>query len=64
MDKCIGNRGVHEFEARYDEVPIFGNVDIDGKILKRKDLRELLIYKVYVKDVCIHCGAEIKKGKS
>lgn len=51
----------HKFEPRYDEVP---NEKIDNDTVffaNSKDKRELSLRRVYVKDVCIHCGKEIKR---
>lgn len=55
---CAG--GEHQFEARYDEMPR----DIDhfkGRYTSTEVLKALLNYRVYVKDVCIHCGKEIRR---
>jgi len=49
----------HKFEPRYDETPTGMEMhDASGNIAL---LRDLLFYKVYVKDICVKCGKEIKK---
>ena len=49
----------HRFEARYDEHPRRGS-DVEGR-LTPNELRELMITRTYVKDVCVRCGAEVKR---
>lgn len=57
--KCSTRKGIHKFEARYDEVP---NSELIKRIQKASgNDRNILILKVYVKDICINCGTEIKK---
>ena len=50
----------HKFKPRYDEVETLINIT-HTKNISGEDLRNLLIKKVYVKDICIKCGKEIKK---
>jgi len=56
--RCYNGGQRHCFEARFNEVP--NNVKI-GWLLEPQNIRRLLYYEVYVKDVCIWCGKEIKK---
>lgn len=52
--------GFHRFEPRYDEVEnelLRGLTSIEG----RGSFRDELIKRIYVKDICIVCGKEIKK---
>lgn len=66
MDICIADRGVHHFEPRYDyEEPKSESIValIESKCGLKTAIKTIegLKGKVYVKDVCINCGAEIKK---
>ena len=54
MDKCK-----HKFEPRYDEKP--NTMHLETEHTSPENFRKLIYYKVYVKDVCIKCGKEIKK---
>lgn len=58
MELCSARKGIHKFEARYDEVP---NTKLIERSTSMSGNRNILILKVYVKDICINCGAEIKK---
>jgi len=58
--KCYNGGNKHNFKPRYDEVP-FGVKNIKGKYTCVSELKSLLVYNVYVKDVCTWCGKEIKK---
>ncbi len=49
----------HKFEARYDEKPRDG--DARGS-MSLKDLRELLITRIYIQDICVYCGKTIKRS--
>jgi hypothetical protein len=59
----------HRFEPRYDEVPMeptvkfgyrnsFDAPDIDEEAAA---MRSLMVRSVYVKDVCIYCGKEVRR---
>ncbi len=50
----------HEFEARYDEVNI-PHSDMKVKGCTVKEYRSLTIRNVYIKDICVKCGQEIKR---
>ena len=61
MDKCSTRRGIHKFEARYEE-QLNQNILNFIKSCTEFDLTRGMLYsKIYVKDICINCGAEIKK---
>ena len=49
----------HKFEARYDEAPT--GMEMHNARGNIASFRDLLFYKVYVKDICVKCGKEIKK---
>jgi hypothetical protein len=52
----------HAFEPRYDEVPT--DIEVSRYMiwaLSEKRLRSLMVRKVYVKDVCKHCGTTITR---
>ena len=49
----------HKFEARYDEVP--SHFELHEAKGNPALFRTLLFYNVYVKDICVKCGKEIKK---
>ena len=55
--RCYNGGERHKFEPRYDEAPS----DCKFKGASGFDLRRLLFYDIYVKDVCVWCGKEIKK---
>ena len=57
--KCY--QGGHKFEPRYDEVPIDRNITLNGPPLSAKKVRQLIVTKKYVKDVCIWCGKTIER---
>jgi hypothetical protein len=62
--KCLSWRG-HRYEARYDEVPMpidFNNVDVDG--ITPWDLRDLMIHRVYVHDICVRCGDVVTRERA
>lgn len=52
----------HKYEARYDEVPneklLIPGMNMVGNAEK---IKELMILKIYIKDICIYCGKEIKR---
>jgi hypothetical protein len=49
----------HKYEARYDEVPNDRVTNVKGGF--GDEVRSAIYYKVYVKDVCVKCGSEIKR---
>lgn len=56
--KC--SDGAHKFEARYDEKP--GNVEIRSvRGVSAADLRELMLLRVYVHDICVKCGKVVTR---
>ena len=58
--KCTNGGNHHKFEPRYDEVP--SNINLKKiQYFELEEVRKILILNVYVKDVCIWCGKEIKK---
>lgn len=61
MTYCLA--GTHNFEPRYDEETISDDLfkTAAGRSESLADMKEILFRKVYVKDVCIWCGEEIKK---
>jgi len=60
-NKCYNGGNKHNFEARYDEVPRKGQMS--GESIAAYDLRALLYYKVYIKDICTWCGKVMGKGE-
>lgn len=53
--------GDHEFEARYEEVPhSINSVSVNGYVYG-EELRKLMYYTKYVRNVCIHCGKTIER---
>jgi hypothetical protein len=57
-DRCCNGGNQHNFKPRYDEIET--HCDITGN-LTPEDARKMLIKNVYIKDICIWCGKEIKK---
>ena len=56
---CYQGGNKHKFQPRYDEVPNL-ITNIKGET-SAEEFRKLIYYTVYVKDVCMYCGKEIKK---
>ena len=54
--------GVHKFEPRYDEKPRSAEMEIKG-FLGSNDLREMIIVRTYIQDVCVRCGKIIEREK-
>ena len=50
----------HKYEARYTEEPLMDKVEYEGAI-SSKQLRELMIRKVYIHDICVKCGNTVKE---
>ena len=52
--------GVHKFKPRYDEEPnVYKFANVKG--IFPNDMRELMIIRKYVKDVCVRCGKTIRR---
>ena len=58
MNKCL--KGIHKFHPRYDEVPSGYELE-SASWCSAEAIRSLMIRNVYIKDVCVRCGKEIKK---
>lgn len=58
--KCVNGGRFHKFEPRYSENPS-GLSAKNIQYTTIEGLRKLFIAKIYIKDVCIWCGKEIKK---
>lgn len=56
--KCYNGGLQHNFQPRFSEVP---NDGITKRTIESHDIRSILYYKVYVKDVCVWCGKEVVK---
>jgi len=59
--KCYNGGKKHKFKPRYDENPSgfnYNHIRFDGIT---DELRNLLVIQVYIKDICVWCGKEIKK---
>ena len=57
--RCCNGGKLHKFEARYDEKEIISSMKMSR--ITPEDARRLTIYEIYVKDVCVWCGKEIKR---
>ena len=55
--KC--ERNIHRFVPRYDEIEIQSSLNIES--IYPKDLRELLVRRVYVYGICRRCGKILKR---
>lgn len=57
---CTSLTGKHKFEPRFDEKPRELNFDVaallEKKLISPKMLRELLVTRVYVYDICRNCS--------
>lgn len=61
--KCITWTGLHTYEARYDERPTGETVRIESASTGAiEGIRRLIIYNVYVRDICVHCGAVVDRA--
>ena len=49
----------HRFQARYDEKPRDG--EASGR-MSLEALREVMVTRTYVQDICIYCGQVIARG--
>ena len=58
-ERCYNGGNKHKFVARYDEKET--KITKMNGTLSAEEARKLLYYDVYVKDVCIWCGKEIKR---
>ena len=61
-NRCYNGGNHHKFEPRYDNQEFmptqYAKISADGEHM----IRALKTYeKIYVKDVCVWCGKEIKK---
>jgi hypothetical protein len=64
MSKSCTSVMGHKYEARYDEVPnelMNGRKMQFGHGYETHAIRELLIVRVYVQDVCVRCGDVIPR---
>ena len=59
--RCYRGGHKHKFEPRYDEIPREDVKSLKGNYASLDELKAFLVYKVYVKDICVWCGKEIKK---
>jgi hypothetical protein len=59
-NKCYDGGNQHNFQPRYDEVPNSAGVKIQNAP-SVSSLRSVMYYQVYVKDICVWCGKEVKK---
>ena len=58
-NKCYKGGNQHKFEARYNEEPSGYECKVT-RVYDSESLKNMMIIKKYVKDVCIWCGKEIK----
>jgi hypothetical protein len=56
INQCVSFTGKHKYEARYDEVEIPGALKTYTDKLYKGFTRDYYIRKVYVHDICVHCG--------
>lgn len=49
------------FEGRYDEKPLSGSMKFNRIEATEHQLKAILVHRVYVRDVCIRCGATIER---
>ena len=59
-DKCYNGGKRHKFEPRYDEVPRKVQ-SFEADWITSSQMRSLLVYTVYVRDVCVWCGKTIER---
>lgn len=65
MSYCTSLTGKHRYEPRYDETPIdfdFGDLPVQVRVgMSAKEARSFLFRRIYVCDVCRHCGDVIDR---
>lgn len=60
-NRCYNGGNLHRFQPRYDEVDTENvRVQFTGYI-SPEDRRRLIVRDIYIKDVCVWCGKEIKR---
>ena len=59
-DKCYEGGNKHHFEPRYDEVP-HSKASVEAQRATPEQIKRLLVYTVYVRDVCVWCGKTIER---
>ncbi len=50
----------HRYQGRYDEHPHKGDLDFKGGV-DPAALRELIVTRTYVHDICVKCGKTISR---
>jgi hypothetical protein len=58
-NRCYNGGNLHNYQPRFDEQRNPTACSI--KNISASELRSLLYYHVYVKDICTWCGKEIKR---
>ena len=59
-NKCYKGGNKHCFEPRYDEVP-HKTKSFEAQRATPEQIKRLLVYTVYVRDVCVWCGKTIER---
>ena len=59
-NRCYNGGKKHKLEPRYDEKP--SGISIEG--VSGFNPRGILFYNLYVKDICVWCGKEIKRDNT
>lgn len=59
-NRCYNGGNKHNFQARYDEESLIGGFSKLNTTWTPEEIRSLLFKNVYIKDICIWCGKEIK----
>jgi hypothetical protein len=60
-NKCINGGNEHNFKPRYNEKPNPNWSGGEFDIITADKLREMMVLKIYVKDICEWCGKIIKR---
>ena len=60
---CYKKGKPHKMEARYDEIEMEKRVSEQVMLiaLAEERIKSFLVRDVYVKDVCVRCGKEVKR---
>ena len=58
---CYHGGNKHKFEPRYDEIDIHRNIYKNDPTATPKDLRRLWVRNIYVGDICVWCGMQVKR---
>jgi len=60
-DRCYNGGNRHNFQPRYEETPNIVLKSTNVRNMSPEQIKSILYQKVYIKDICVWCGKEIKR---